>query len=69
MNSLLIPEFLFVTRDLGRFVSHVELNVAKLSAKEITEVEDECNKIIRDGKPVEVQYLSIAQAMELEEVI
>lgn len=54
--------------DLGRFVSHVELNVAKLSAKEITEVEDECNKIIRDGKPVEVQYLSIAQAMELEEV-
>ena len=53
---------------MGKSVSHVELDIPKLNAKEIIEVEDECNRIIRNAKPVQVQYLTIAEAMELEEV-
>lgn len=54
--------------DLGKSISHVELNVPKLTAEEIIEVEEECNNVIRHAKPVQVQYLSKTEAMDLEEV-
>ena len=60
--------FIQLHRDLGKSISHVELNVPKLTAEEIIEVEEKCNNVIRQAKPVQVQYLSKTEAMDLEEV-
>jgi len=55
-------------RDLGKSVSHVELNTPKLTSEQVMKVENECNERIREHKPVNVQYLTKVEAMNLTEV-
>lgn len=54
--------------DLGKSISHVELNTPKVSEEQITAIEVECNEKIRSHKPVVVHYLTKEEALKLEEV-
>jgi len=70
LSAVLDAKFGFKTTswDLGKSISHVELNTPKISSEQMSEVEDECNERIRNAKNVQVHYLTKEQAMDLEEV-
>lgn len=57
-----------ISWDLGRNVSHVELNTPKVTSEQLKEVELECNIKIRNKNDVIVHYLTKAEAEDLEEV-
>lgn len=60
---------MFAFRDLGRTLSHVELNTPKVTSEQLEFVENECNERIRSHRPLIVHYLSKTEAQELEEVL
>jgi len=57
-----------VSWDLGKSISHVELNTPKLSAEVLQDIESTCNNHIRERKSVKVHYLTKNEALELPEV-
>jgi len=54
--------------DLGKNISHVELNIPKVNEEQINAIEVECNEKIRSHKSMVVHYLSKEEALQLQEV-
>ena len=54
--------------DLGKNLSHVELNTQNITAEQINTIEIECNEHIRNNKHVIVHYLSKEESLQLKEV-
>ncbi|XP_057292475.1 alanyl-tRNA editing protein Aarsd1-like isoform X2 [Hydractinia symbiolongicarpus] len=60
--------FKTVSWELGRSVSHVELNAKSISKEQLVSIETECNDVIRNHNPVITHYLTKSDALELPEV-
>ncbi|XP_065666704.1 alanyl-tRNA editing protein Aarsd1-A-like isoform X1 [Hydra vulgaris] len=60
--------FRTVSWDLGKSISHVELNTPKITEEQLTHLELICNEAIRNHKPLTVHYLTKQEALGLREV-
>lgn len=49
-------------------ISNVEFDSAKVTQEQINDIEDECNRMIKEHKNVVVHLMTKEEAMELEEV-
>ena len=58
-----------ICRDLGKTISHVELNTPKITDEQLQDIEATCNENIRQHRPLIVHYLTKEEALELKEVI
>ena len=65
----IIKNIVYICRDLGKTISHVELNTPKITDKQLQEIEATCNEHIRQHRPLIVHYLTKEEALELKEVI
>jgi len=54
--------------EMGRSVSHVELNTPQVSEEQMAVIEEQCNACIREHRTVDVHYLTKDEASLLEEV-
>lgn len=61
-------QFKTLSWEMGKSVSHVELNTPKINDEQLNAIEVECNERIRDHRDMVVHYLTKDEASQLQEV-